>query len=412
MTQKYPDHMVRKIVEDDTNHEYSLLSIESKGKKNPNTGKYMKRKMLLKHNECGHEYEINIYEFTEGKRRCGKCKGKVLREHFSESIESIVEQTQASTNGEYSFVDDKYINAGTAHSFKHNTCGTTFKKKWSKFQIGQRCPNCNKKGMESAASIHTRDILDTFNVNYELEKRFDTCINPQTGMTLPFDYYLPDINTLIEIDGEQHERDSFSKYASSGVIERDQIKNRFAEDNCITLIRIPAKKWSQLPEILHTILSKVLLKSLTLEEVKAVNKSERPKRINKDLEKIHHGEYALHDNFYFGVDRYHNYIHHTCGKVFRKTLSNLKAEKIPCTHCKKKAREKRQHDAVSKKLFEKTKGRYSLNDKHIGLDAKKRRFIHCHTCEHKWYALTSNILSDNGGCPECYEIAKSKKKSA
>ena len=230
MKQKYPDNLVKKIVEEDTDHEYSLLSIESQGKKNPLTGKTLKRRMSLQHNECGHTYELDIYEFIEGKRRCGECKGKGLREHFVESIESIKERTEDLTDGEYSFIDDHYTDSKTKHWFQHNTCGTEFEKKWEKFkgtpkQPGQRCPECSKKGMESVASRYVRDVLDHLHVEYVCEKRFDDCKNPKTGRILPFDYYLPEINTLIEIDGEQHERGSFTKYDHEGTIERDKVKN-------------------------------------------------------------------------------------------------------------------------------------------------------------------------------------------
>lgn len=46
MKEKYPNDLVKKIVEEDTDHEYSLLSIESQGKKNPLTGKTKKTHTL------------------------------------------------------------------------------------------------------------------------------------------------------------------------------------------------------------------------------------------------------------------------------------------------------------------------------------------------------------------------------
>jgi hypothetical protein len=400
-------------VEEDTDHEYSLLSIDSRGKKNPLTGEAIKRKMSLQHNECGHTYEIDIYEFIEGKRRCGKCKGKVLQAQNAEDIEVIKLKTKELTDDEYSFVDAQYINSKTKHNFLHHACGTVFEKSWDKFRgtlkkPGQRCPMCVRKGMESGASRYTRDILDYTNVDYVLEKRFDDCINPETGNTLPFDYYLPQINTLIEIDGEQHERASFSKYASEGIFIRDELKNKYAEDNGIELVRIPAKKWSKLPEILHAILSKDLLKTLTLDTVKSITHSSHPERINMDLKKIHNGEYALHDPYYFGVDRRHNFIHHTCGTIFTKTLSTVKLETLPCPECKKKIREKKQHDVCNAKLIKKTKGRYSLDDSHIGRTKENKRLVLCHECNHSWYSLTGNIMQNNGGCPDCNRRHRSK----
>ncbi len=418
MKQKYPNHVVKKIAEEDTGHEYSLLSIESQGKKDPLTGKTMKRKMSLQHNECGHTYEIDIYEFIEGKRRCGKCKGKGLREHFVESIESIKEKTGKLTDGEYSFIDDSYVNSKTKHWFQHNTCGTKFEKNWDKFkgtpkQLGQRCPECSKKGMESAASRYVRDVLDHLHVEYVCEKRFDACRNPKTGRILPFDYYLPEINTIVEIDGEQHERDSFKKiddkYDPVGTIERDKIKDLYLKENGVELVRIPAKKWSLLPEFLFEILSKNLIPTLTLEEVKEIPQATHPERINKDLLSVHNGEYQLHDNYYFGVDRHHNFIHKTCGTVFTHTLDRLKREKYPCPMCRGDNLKRGKHNESNKQLHTYSKGRYSLDDSCIGIDDKGRRLVQCNRCHTSWSVTVGNLMKDKAGCPSCQEIQKDKE---
>jgi len=45
MSQKYPPDIVKRIVEDDTEHEYSLLSIDEKGSAEK------KREMTIKHNK-------------------------------------------------------------------------------------------------------------------------------------------------------------------------------------------------------------------------------------------------------------------------------------------------------------------------------------------------------------------------
>ena len=411
MTRKYPNPVVKEIVEVDTNHEYSLLSIETKGKKHPSTGKAIKRKMTLKHNDCGHTYVIDIYEFIEGKRRCGKCKGKVLRKQNAEDIETIKAKTTTLTDGEYSFVDDIYINSKTEHLFLHNTCGTVFTKKWEKFkgtpkQPGQRCTECFRKGMESVASRYVRDVFDTLHIDYECEKRFDDCRNPKTNRVLPFDYYVPEINTIIEIDGEQHERGSFTKYDHEGTVERDVIKNIYAEEKGFELVRIPAKKWSQLPEVLYAILSKKLIPTLTLEEIKEITQSTHPERINKDLQKIHHGEFQLHDNYYFGVDREHNFIHKPCGTVFPHTVYRVKTEKYPCPTCRQKNLKQDKHNLSEKQLFKYSKGRYTLDDSCIGVDYKGRRLVHCNRCNTSWFATIGNLMKDKTGCPTCQEIQR------
>lgn len=414
MAKKFTESVVRKKVEDDTNHEYSLLHIEDKGKICREKGKAKKRMMTIRHNPCGHIYTLDIYEFMEGKRRCGRCKGKVLREKNAEDIEAIKLKTNILTNYEYSFVDKHYINSKTEHSFLHHTCGTIFTKSWDKFrgtpsQPGQRCTEWYRKGMESTASRYVRDVLDHLYIDFECEKRFPDCINPATGLILPFDYYIPEINTLIEIDGEQHERDSFNKYDHKGTVKRDKIKNKYAEDTGIELIRIPANKWPILPEVLFKVLSKDLIPTLTLEEVKEITHSTHPERINKDLQKMHNGEYTLHDKYYFGIDRNHDFKHLTCGTIFHSTLYYVKTNKYPCPVCRDENISRDKHLESNKKLIEKSKGRYSLNESHIGLDEKGRRLTDCNRCNDSWWVTVGNLMKNKANCPNCFEQKKDRE---
>jgi len=58
---------------------------------------------------------------------------------------------------------------------------------------------------------------------------------------LPFDFYLPDYNTCIEFDGEQHFNKFRFELDESRLIKtkkRDIIKNNFCEKNNINLLRI------------------------------------------------------------------------------------------------------------------------------------------------------------------------------
>ena len=77
------------------------------------------------------------------------------------------------------------------------------------------------------------------------EKTFTDCVNSKQGRyctKLRFDFYLPNQNTLIEYDGEQH----FVKRGKYGekfetLQENDIIKNKYCKDKGIKLIRIHYK---------------------------------------------------------------------------------------------------------------------------------------------------------------------------
>lgn len=84
-----------------------------------------------------------------------------------------------------------------------------------------------------------QSILENNHINFIPQKRFDDCKNV---LSLPFDFYLSDYNTLIEFDGIQH----FEPVEHFGGIEEfkrrqinDAIKNQYAIDNNINLIRLP-----------------------------------------------------------------------------------------------------------------------------------------------------------------------------
>ena len=72
------------------------------------------------------------------------------------------------------------------------------------------------------------------------QKRFDTCVFPETNRHLVFDFYLPEQNILIEYDGEQHfHKVKNDRYGYEGIVARDNYKNQWCKENNIVLIRIP-----------------------------------------------------------------------------------------------------------------------------------------------------------------------------
>ena len=128
-------------------------------------------------------------------------------------------------------------------------CNTTFKRSWATYQNGKSrlCPNCSLKS-KSYISWKTKMWLDENNISYTMEESFPTCKDVRP---LPFDYYLDELNILIEVDGKNHFQEvQFSKtkrIKSDGTVRdgfkelqlHDQIKNDWAKENKIKLIRLP-----------------------------------------------------------------------------------------------------------------------------------------------------------------------------
>ena len=95
-----------------------------------------------------------------------------------------------------------------------------------------------------------RKILTDLSIKFIPEHRFKDCVNPNTGVCLKFDFYLPDYNCCIEYDGEQHYkgwRKSREVKASLEQVQfRDSLKDKYCEDNHILLIRIPYTDYNKL----------------------------------------------------------------------------------------------------------------------------------------------------------------------
>ena len=77
------------------------------------------------------------------------------------------------------------------------------------------------------------------------EKIFEDCKNTKEGKycrPLRFDFYIPEIETAIEYDGEQHFNPK-TKYAKKydEIQENDKIKNEYCFNNGIKLIRVHYK---------------------------------------------------------------------------------------------------------------------------------------------------------------------------
>lgn len=99
------------------------------------------------------------------------------------------------------------------------------------------CKRCQVKTQRGPSKIIA--LLEKNNIQYKREYTFQDCKDKRE---LPFDFYLPNYNTLIEYDGEQHfypieafggEKDFLIRQ------KHDAMKNAYCLQNKITLIRIP-----------------------------------------------------------------------------------------------------------------------------------------------------------------------------
>jgi len=120
--------------------------------------------------------------------------------------------------------------------------------------LKQGCPRCNTSNGENVIS---KFLIDN-KIKYISQKTFDDCKNPKSRCKLKFDFYIPNKNLLIEYDGRQHYKiGSFikgrhitTKKELKEMQFRDNIRNKYAKQNGIKLLRIKYTKFNQIDKIL------------------------------------------------------------------------------------------------------------------------------------------------------------------
>lgn len=185
------------------------------------------KKLKVTHKECGYLWETYGSTLLSGVG-CPRCAGII------KTSDDFIAQLSALVGREYRVVGE-YSKMSEKVKMKHEKCGYLWQVTPMNFIRGTRCPRCRKSHGELAIETW----LNSKNCGYISQKKFADCKDQRP---LPFDFYLPDYNLVIEYDGRQH----FQSCGYFGGEEKfriqhkhDLIKNKYCEDNNINLLRIP-----------------------------------------------------------------------------------------------------------------------------------------------------------------------------
>jgi len=113
---------------------------------------------------------------------------------------------------------------------------------------GRRCSKGEKRII---------DYLNSENIKFSKEHIFKDCINERSNY-LRFDFYLPELNLVIEYQGQHHFR-PVNKYRRAKrvheqIVISDQIKKEYLKNKNIKLLEISYKDYENVEMILENTL--------------------------------------------------------------------------------------------------------------------------------------------------------------
>lgn len=183
--------------------------------------------------ECGNIISVMGWQLQKQKS-CGKC---VEREALGLKFGKL---TIKECLGQYKIGNQKYA---TQTRFRCLCdCGNYIDVSWSHLQTGHTCScGCSKR---SLGEYIINQILVENNISFKREYTFSN-LKSEKGNKLRFDFAILDENNrvirLIEFDGPQHEKESALYQDFENTKIRDLLKDNFAKENNLPLVRIPYK---------------------------------------------------------------------------------------------------------------------------------------------------------------------------
>lgn len=186
---------------------------------------------------CGYIFTTNYASFYNSNGYCPTCALKSQIKKSTLSQDDLIKNT--SRKGKCYLVNPKDYKRAYERNLKFicDECGEIYTCDYQHYHDGQiRCTKCSTKN-NSLGEYLIMKYLDLHNIKYIQQYRIQDC---KYKKPLPFDFYLPDYDLLIEFDGIQHfqmtKKDTKESFELRKL--RDSIKDEFCRNNDIDLLRI------------------------------------------------------------------------------------------------------------------------------------------------------------------------------
>ena len=174
------------------------------------------------------EFQQNLINHIHHKKGCPKCKGGIRL-----TKKEFIERAREIHGDRYNYDLVIYRRSVSPVKIECPEHGIFEKSPNKHLSDSSGCPDCALRISKGESAVE--DWLNNNDIHFIREYKIEECKNVRP---LPFDFYLPDTNILIEYDGIQH-YDKDNRFYSEQLEINDNIKTNYCIDNKIKLIKIP-----------------------------------------------------------------------------------------------------------------------------------------------------------------------------
>ena len=203
-------------------------------------------------NDCGHIWEAEPNALLNVGCGCPKCYGNIKKTHeeFMQEIAHLLDRYK---------ILSEYQGANESIKCECIKCGHIFYATPSNLLRGHGCGHCHRAYTENIAF----EYLTKVGIEFEFQKEYDGLIGLGGG-NLSYDFYLPNYNLLIELQGQQHYfpvdfGGRGQEYANEQFEKQqihDSLKREYAKNNNIELFEISYLDFKNIEQILESRLLK------------------------------------------------------------------------------------------------------------------------------------------------------------
>jgi len=140
------------------------------------TGKFRRTniKISIRHDECGHEYEVKPALFKIGSG-CPKCSYKDRQDVKSITKKQFKKIIKEKSGKYYSLISD-FVDVYENVEMRHNTCGLKYPVTPYNFIRGVRCKNCHSKSKKTQEQFK-KDLFDKWGNEYKIIGEYTGVLN-------------------------------------------------------------------------------------------------------------------------------------------------------------------------------------------------------------------------------------------